>query len=190
MRIHHRRHRFLRPVALAASLVVLGATALPSYAATASARWRALFPPPAAYPRGTQLMRMQSATRAAVLVDPDTAAQVTRLGFVVGGVQDANLPHQAVASVTVLVFRTERGAATFLRQDRPSALANPNTPGKDVGALGDGARYVAGACASCGPGAAPLGILLLRQGTAVVQILTQPTDHALAMRLGQAALRR
>jgi hypothetical protein len=31
---------------------------------------------------------------------------------------------------------------------------------------------------------------LLRQGAAVVQILTQPTDHALAMRLGHAALRR
>jgi hypothetical protein len=90
----------------------------------------------------------------------------------------------------VLVFHTPRGAATFLRQDRPTALANPDTPGTAVGGLGDGARYVAGACASCGPGAAPLGILILRQGAAVVQILTQPTDRALALRLGHAALWR
>jgi hypothetical protein len=46
-----------------------------------------------------------------------------------------------------------------------------------------------GARASCGPGAAPLVILLLRRGTAVVQILTQPTNHHLALRLGHAALR-
>jgi hypothetical protein len=77
----------------------------------------------------------------------------------------------------------------FLRQDHPAALAHPDTPGTAVGGLGDGARYLAGACAACGPSAAPLGILLLRQGTAVVQILTQPTDHALALRLGRASLR-
>jgi hypothetical protein len=187
MTIHH-PHRLWRPVILAAGVAVLGATALPAQAAPPAA-WRALFPPAAAYPRGTQVLRLQSATRADALVDPDTAAQVTRLGFVAGGVQDANLPRQAVASVTVLVFRTARGAATFLRQDHPTALADPNTPGTAVGGLGDGARYVSGGCASCGPGAAPLGILILRRGTAVVQILTQPTDHDLALRLGRASMR-
>jgi hypothetical protein len=189
MAIHHHAHRLLRPMALAAGLAVLAAAALPSQAATPAA-WRTLFPPAAAYPRGTHLLRMQGATRAGALVDAATAVQVARLGFVVGGIQYANLPRQAVASVTVLVFRTARGAATFLRQDRPTALANPNTPGEAIGGLGDGAHYVSGACSSCGPGAAPLGILILRQGTAVVQILTQPTDRALAMRLGRSALRR
>lgn len=189
MRIQKHAQRFLRLIALAAGIAMLGAMVLPSHAASPAA-WRALFPPAAAYPRGTHLLPVQTAARASALVDPDTAAQVSRLGFVVGGIQDANLPRQAAASVTVLVFRTPRGAATFLRQDHPTALANPNTPGKAVGGLGDDARYVAGACASCGPGAAPLGILILRQGTAVVQILTQPTDHDLALRLGRAALRR
>jgi hypothetical protein len=189
MTIHHYAHRFWRPVALAAGMAVLGATALPAQAASPAA-WRALFPPAAAYPHGTQLLSVHAATRASALVDPDTAAQVRQLGFVVGGLQYANLPRQAVASVTVLVFRTPRGAATFLRQDHPTALANPTQAGKAVGGLGDGARYVAGACASCGPGAAPLGILILRQGTAVVQILTQPTDHDLALRLGRAAIHR
>jgi hypothetical protein len=176
-------------MALAAGMTMLAAAALPSQAAT-PATWRTLFPPAAAYPPGTHLLPAQTATRAKALVDAATAAQVTRLGFVVGGLQDANLPHQAVASVTVLVFRTTRSAATFLRQDHPAALANPDTPGTAVAGLGNGARYVAGACAACGPSAAPLGILLVRQGTAVVQILTQPTDHNLALRLGHAALRR
>lgn len=193
MTIHHHEHRIRPLAALVVGVALLAAPALPAQAAPAGASraaWRVLFPPAAAYPRGTQLLRMQASTRPDALVDPDTAAQVARLGFVIGGVQDANLPRQAVASVTVLVFRTPRGAAAFLHADHPTALADPNTPGKDVGGLGDGARYVAGACASCGPGAPPLGILILRQGTAVVQILIQPTDHALAMRLGRAALRR
>ena len=193
MRIHHHGHRFLHPAALAVGVAVLGATALPAQAAPSGASrapWRALFPPSAAYPRGTQLLPMQTSTRADALIDTTTAAQVVRLGFVAGGIQDANLPGHAAASVTVLAFRTTPGAAAFLRADHPTALANPNTPGKNVGGLGDGARYVAGACASCGPGAAPLGILILRRGTAVVQILTQPTDHALALRLGHVAAAR
>jgi hypothetical protein len=189
MSILRQPRRFLRPLALVAGLAVLGAVALPAQAASPAA-WRALFPPAAAYPHGTHLLPVEAATQAARLLDPATAAQVTRLGFAAGGVQEAVLPAQAAASVTVLTFRTTRGAATFLLQDHPTALADPNTPGTSVGGLADGARYVAGACASCGPGAAPLGILLLRQGTAVVQILTQPTDYALAMRLGHAALRR
>ena len=176
--------------ALAALVVILALAALPLHATATAAAWRALFPPATAYPRGTHLLPVQTSTRASVLVDPDTAAQVTRLGFVAGGIQDANLPAQAVASVTVLTFRTTQGAATFLRQDHPTALAKPNTPGTPVGGLGGGARYVSGPCASCGPGAAPLGILILHQRTAVVQILTQPPNHALAMRLGHAALHR
>ena len=193
MNIHRHGLWFLHPATLAAVLALLGAVALPAQAAPAGAghsSWRALFPPSAAYPRGTQLLPMQASTRADALIDAATAAQVVRLGFVAGGIQDANLPRHAVVSVTVLAFRTPRGAAGFLRADHPTALANPNTPGKNVGGLGDGARYVAGACASCGPGAAPLGILILRRGTAVVQILTQPTDHALALRLGHVALHR
>jgi hypothetical protein len=189
MSMRRQLQRFLRPLAFVAGLAVLGAAALPAQAASPAA-WRALFPPATVYPRGTHLLPVQAATQAARLVDPATAAQVTRLGFVAGGVQEAVLPAQAAASVTVLTFRTTQGAATFLRQDHPTALANPNTPGTAVGGLADGARYVAGACASCGPGAAPLGILSLRQGTAVVQILTQPTDHGLALRLGHAAVRR
>jgi hypothetical protein len=173
---------------LLAGLAMLGAMMLPAHAASPAA-WQAFFPPASAYPRGTHLLPVQVATQAARLVDPATAAQVTRLGFIAGGVQEAVLPAQAAASVTVLTFRTAQGAATFLRQDKPSALANPNTPGTSVGGLADGARYVAGPCASCGPGAAPLGILILRRGTAVVQILTQPPDHDLALRLGHATLR-
>lgn len=189
MKIHQHAQRFSRPMALVVSLAMLGAMALPSSAAT-PATWRALFPPAAAYPHGTHLLPLQTASQASRLVDPATATRVTRLGFVAGGVQEAVLPVQAATSVTVLAFRTTRSAATFLRQDRPSALANPGTPSTAVGGLADGARYVAGACASCGPGAAPLGILLLRWGTSVLQILTQPTDHALALRLGHAALRQ
>jgi hypothetical protein len=189
MSIHRQPQRFLRPLAFVAGLAVLGALVPQAHAASPAA-WRALFPPAAAYPPGTHLLPVEAATQAARLLDPATAAQVTRLGFAAGGVQEAVLPAQAAASVTVLTFRTTGGAATFLRHDHPTALADPNKPGTPVDGLGDGARYVAGACASCGPGAAPLGILMLRQGTAVVLILTQPTDHALAMRLGHAALRR
>jgi hypothetical protein len=189
MRINHHAQQFLCPMALVAVIAMLEAMVLPSHAASPAA-WRALFPPVAAYPRGSHLLPVQTASQATRLVDAPTATQVTRLGFVVGGVQEAVLPAHAVASVTVLTFRTSRGAATFLRQDHPTALANPNTPGTTVAGLADAARYVAGACASCGPGAAPLGILLLRQSTAVLQILTQPTDHDLALRLGHAALRR
>lgn len=190
MSISHARHRFLRSAALAAGLALLGATALPAATQASRTPWRALFPPATAYPRGTQLLPLQAFTRPDALVDAPTAARLARLGFVAGGVQDANLPRQAVVSVTVLTFRTPRAAAAFLRADHPTALANPNTPGAAVGGLGDGARYVAGACASCGPGAAPVGILTLRRDTAVVQILTQPTDHDLALRLGHAALHR
>ena len=154
MTIHHHARRLLRPVAFTAGVAVLGAMALSSQAAS-PAPWRALFPVAAAYPHGTHLLRMQSATRPSALVDAVTAMQVTHLGFVVGGIQDAVLPHQAVASVTVLVFRTERGAATFVREDHPTALANPNTPGTAVDGLGDGARYISGACAACGTGATP-----------------------------------
>src|SRR5262249_1038358 len=105
---HPRVHLFLRPVALAACVSLLAAAALPSQAATPAA-WRTLFPSAAAYPPGTHLPPAQTATRATALIDAATAAQVTRLGFVVGGLQDANLPHQAVASVTVLVFRSTHG---------------------------------------------------------------------------------
>ncbi len=174
----------------ASTAAVLGTSALPAHAATPAASWRALFPPATAYPRGTQLAPVQINTRAAALVDPDTAAHVARAGFVAGGIQYATLSKRGVASVTVLAFRTSGGAAAFLRQDHPTALADPTQPGTPVGGLGDGARYVAGACSSCGAGSPPLGILILRHGTAVVQILTQPTDHALALRLGHAALGR
>lgn len=187
MCIRHHNRRLLHVAALAAGVALLGAMALPAYATTAS--WRSLFPPATAYPRGTHLLPVQTATRASALVDPATALQVAHLGFVAGGIQYATLPRYAVASVTVLSFRLPRGAATFLRQDHPTELANPATPGTAV-ALGDGARYVAGACASCGPGAAPLGILILRRSTAVVQILTQPTNYDLALRLGHATLHR
>jgi hypothetical protein len=72
---------------------------------------------------------MQASTRPDALVDPATAAQVARLNFVAGGIQDANLPAHVMASVTVLTFRTARGAAASLRQDHPTALADLNTPG-------------------------------------------------------------
>ena len=48
------------------------------------AGWRALFPPAAAYPRGTHLGPVHAATHANVLVDPATATQITHLGFVAG----------------------------------------------------------------------------------------------------------
>jgi len=190
MTIHQFAGHVLRPTILAAGVAALGMTALPAQAAPAPVPWHALFPPARTYPHGTHLLPVQTATRADTLVDPTTADQVTRLGFVAGGVQVSNLPRHAVASVTVLVFRADRDATTFLRQDQPSALANPATPGTEAGGLGAGARYVSGGCAGCGTGAPPLGILLMRRGTAVVQILTQPPDHALALRLGHAALRR
>ena len=142
MTIHHHARRLLRPVAFTAGVAVLGAMALSSQAAS-PAPWRALFPVAAAYPHGTHLLRMQSATRPSALVDAVTAMQATHLGFG-RRKQDAVLPHQAVASVTVLVFRTERGAATFVREDHPTALANPNTPGTAVDGLGYGARYISG----------------------------------------------
>lgn len=190
MKIHHHAQRFSRPMALVAGIAMLGAMVLPSHAAGGAA-WRALFPPVAAYPHGTHLLPVQAAGQAARLVDPATAAQVTRLGFVAGGVQEAVLPTQAAASVTVLTFRTPRVAATFLRQDQPSALGDPTTPGETIAGLGNGARYLTGSSGGCcGPAAPPLGILLLRQGVAVVQILTQPADRDLALRLGHAALRR
>jgi hypothetical protein len=189
MSIHHHGQRCLRLMALIAGLAMLGAVALPSQAAPPAA-WRALFPPAAAYPHGTHLLPVQAASQATRLVDPATAAQVVRLGFVAGGVQEAVLPAQAAASVTVLTFRTTRGAATFLRQDQPPALGDPSTAGETITGLGDGARYLTGSSEGCcGPAAPPLGILLLRQGTAVVQILTQPADRDLALRLGHAALR-
>ena len=189
MKPNRHAQRFSRPMALIAGIAMLGAMVLPSQAAPPAA-WHALFPPVAAYPHGTHLLPMQAASQAARLVDPATAAQVARLGFVAGGVQEAVLPAQAAASVTVLTFRTTRGAATFLRQDQPPALGDPTTAGETVAGLGDGARYLTGSSGGCcGPAAPPLGILLLRQGTAVVQILTQPTDRDLALRLGRAALR-
>jgi hypothetical protein len=190
MRIPHLSHRFVRPVALAASMAILGATALPSHAARAPASWRQLFPPATAYPRGTHLLPVHTATRANVLVNPATAPQVAHLGFIVGGIQYANLPGHTVASVTVLVFRMAAGAATFVRADRPAELKDPQTPGVRVGGLGNGARYVSGACAPCGPSAAPVGILLVQRGTVVVQILTQPANRALALWLGHAAVHR
>jgi len=190
MRQHLRARHALRAAALTASVAVLGAGALPSHAAGSPASWRALFPPVAAYPHGARVQPVQTSARADALVDPATAAHVARLGFTTGGTQYATLRAQALVGVTLLVFRTERGAATFLRQDQPSALADPTTPGTTAGGLGVGARYVSGGCAGCGAGAPPLGILLLRRGAAMVQILTQPPDHALAVRLGHAALHR
>jgi hypothetical protein len=190
MRRHFHAHHALRAAALATGVAVLGASALPSHAAGSSASWRALFPPAAAYPHGARVQPVQTSARADALVDPATATQVVGLGFTTGGTQYATLRAQALVGVTVLVFRTERGAATFLRQDQPSALADPTTPGTTARGLGAGARYVSGGCAGCGAGAPPLGILLLRRGAAMVQILTQPPDHALAVRLGHAALRR
>jgi hypothetical protein len=177
-------------VALAASIAILGATALPSHAARAPVSWRQLFPPATAYPRGTLLLPVHSATRASVLVNPATAPQVAHLGFIVGGIQHATLPRHAVASVTVLVFRTATGATTFVRADRPAELKDPQTPGVRIGGLGNGARYVSGACAPYGPSAAPVGVLLVQRATVVVQILTQPANRALALRLGHAAVQR
>jgi hypothetical protein len=188
MTLAHRIRRFRCPLALVAGLVLLGAIVRPSLAAS-PASWRAFFPPAVAYPRGTRLLPIQAATQAVRVLDPATATLVTRLGFVAGGVQEAVLPEQAAASVTVLAFHTARAAATFLHRDQPPALGNPRTA--PVAALGEGARFLTGsATGCCGPTAPPLGILLVRQGTVVVQILTQPTDRALALRLGHGAMLR
>jgi len=135
MRQHLRARHALRAAALTASVAVLGAGALPAHAAGSPASWRALFPPVAAYPHGARVQPVQTSARADALVDPATAAHVARLGFTTGGTQYATLRAQALVGVTVLVFRTERGAATFLRQDQPSALADPTTPGTTAGGL-------------------------------------------------------
>jgi hypothetical protein len=188
MTLAHRTRRFRRPLAFVAGLVLLGGIVRPSQAAS-PVRWRTFFPLAVAYPRGTRLLPVQAATRAARVLDPATATHVTRLGFVAGGVQEAVLPGQAAASVTVLAFHTARAAAIFLRRDQPPALGNPRTA--PVAALGEGARFLTGsALGCCGPTAPPLGILLVRQGTIVVAILTQPTNRPLALRLGHAALGR
>ncbi len=187
MRLSYFASRGLRSIVVLLVLGGLGATILPARAG-GPALWRTLFPTVAAYPVGTRLLPVQTSRQADVLLDRVTAAQVSRLGFVVGGIQDVILPRRVVVSVRVLSFGTARGAALFLRHDHPAELAHPATAGTPIGGMGDGARYLAGDCAACGSGAAPLGILILRRGAAVVQILTQPTDHALALHLGRAVL--
>ncbi len=184
------RRSFLVAVLVTTLLLTVGTSGAGLHAAAAPAGWRALFPPALAYPQGTHLLPVQTATRAGTLLAPAAAAQVTRAGFVTGGAQYATLPAGAVASVTVLVFHTAHGAAAFLLHYHPAELADSSAPGVTVPGLADGGRYVAGACATCGPSAAPVGVLLVRRGEAVVQILTQPTNRSLAMRLGHAALRQ
>jgi len=157
-----------------------------SRAASSAISWRGLFPPVSAYPKGTHLLPLYTSTHAADVVDPGTALQVKQFRFLVGGVQDANLPAQAVTAVTVLVFSDAPVAATFLHAYHPSELQNPAMPGTAVSRFGTGARYIVGACANCGPSTPPLGILLLQRGASTVEIVTQPPNHTVAMRLAAA----
>ncbi len=168
-------------IALVAGLT----TVIPLHPAVAATGVRALFPPAGAYPRHTHLQPAITDTHLDALVDPATARQVARYGFVTGGVQVAALPAGGSVTVTILAVRTPHNAATFLRVYHPSALAHPATSGVAVTGLGAGTRYVTGQCANCTQ-PTPLGILLVRRGTAVVEIDVQPPNHALVMRLGRA----
>jgi len=176
--------RLVRGTALIALVAGL-TTAIPLHPAVASTGVRALFPPAGAYPRQTHLQPAITDTHLDALVDPATARQVARYGFVTGGVQVAALPAGGSVTVTILAVRTPHNAATFLRVYHPSALAHPATSGVAVTGLGAGTRYVTGQCANCTQ-PTPLGILLVRCGTAVVEIDVQPPNRALVMRLGRA----
>jgi len=181
-----------RYLARGAALCVLAAgpaTAIPLLPATASMGVQSLFPPAGSYPRRTQLQPPVTDTRLDALVDPATARQVGRYGFVTGGVQVAALPAGGSVTVTILAVRTPRNAATFLRVYRPSTLAHPDTPGVAVTGLGAGARYITGPCANCTQPTS-LGILLVRRNVAVIQIVVEPPDRALALRLGRAVAPR
>lgn len=184
--------RSARRLVRSAALCVLAAgpaTAIPLYPAAASMGVQSLFPPATAYPRRTQLQPTVTGTQVDTLVDPATARQVARYGFVAGGVQVAALPTRGSVTVTVLAVRTPRNAATFLRVYRPSTLSHPDTPGVAVTGLGAGARYITGPCANCTQ-PTPLGILLVRRDAAVIQIVVEPPDRALALRLGRAVAPR
>ncbi len=184
-RTSRRRVRATTLIALMAGL----ATAIPLHPAVASTGVRALFPPAGAYPRHTHLQPAITDTHLDALVDPATARQVARYGFVTGGVQVAALPAGGSVTVTILAVRTPHNAATFLRVYHPSALAHPATSGVAVAGLGAGTRYVTGQCATCTQ-PTPLGILLVRRGTAVVEIDVQPPNRVLIMRLGHAIASR
>ena len=184
--------RSVRRLARGAALCVLAAgpaTAIPLLPATASMGVQSLFPPAGSYPRRTQLQPPVTDTRLDALVDPATARQVARYGFVTGGVQVVALPTRGSVTVTILAVRTPRNAATFLRVYRPSTLAHPDTPGVAVTGLGAGARYITGPCANCTQPTS-LGILLVRRNVAVIQIVVEPPDRALALRLGRAVAPR
>jgi len=174
-------------IALVAGLT----TAIPLHPAVASTGVtgvtgvRALFPPARDYPRHTHLQPAITDTHLDALVDPATARQVARYGFVTGGVQVAALPAGGSVTVTILAVRTPHNAATFLRAYHPSALAHPATSGVAVTGLGAGTRYVIGQCPNCTQ-PTPLGILLVRRGTAIVEIDVQPPNRTLIMRLGRA----
>ncbi len=180
--------RSARRLVRGAALCVLAAgpaTAIPLHPAAASMGVHALFPPATAYPRRTQLQPAVTGTQ----VDPATARQVARYGFVAGGVQVAALPTRGSVTVTVLAVRTPRNAATLLRVYRPSTLSHPDTLGVAVTGLGAGTRYITGPCANCTQ-PTPLGILLVRRDAAVIQIVVEPPDRALALRLGRAVALR
>ncbi len=147
--------RSARRLVRGAALCVLAAG--PS---AASMGVQSLFPPATAYPRRTQLQPAVTGTQVDTLVDPATARQVARYGFVAGGVQVAALPTRGSVTVTVLAVRPPRNAATLLQVYRPSALAHPATSGVAVTGLGAGTRYVTGQCATCTQ-PTPLGILLV-----------------------------
>ncbi len=167
-------------------VLVFGGRAIALRAAAPATSWRGLFPPASVYPKGTHVLPLYTSTNAADVVGPDSALQVDRFRFLVGGVQDANMPAQAVANVTVLVFADAHVAAAFLHAYRPSELQHPAAPGTPISRLGAGARYIVGGCANCGPTGSALGILLLRRDAYAVEILTQPPNHTLVMRLADA----
>jgi hypothetical protein len=117
--------RLVRGTTLIALMAGL-ATAIPLHpvvASTGVTGVRALFPPAGAYPRHTQLQPAITDTHLDALVDPATARQVARYGFVTGGVQVAALTAGGSVTVTILAVRTPHNAATFLRVYHPSALA-------------------------------------------------------------------
>ncbi|MGH2410452.1 MAG: hypothetical protein ACRDGS_08810 [Chloroflexota bacterium] len=165
--------------------LVLGEWA-PSLHAAPATNVRGLFPPASVYPKGTHLLPLYISTRVSDVADPAVAVQVDRFRFLVGGVQDANLPTQAVTSVTVLAFADARVANAFLHAYHPSELQNPAAPGTPISRFGVGARYIVGGCANCGPTAPRLGVLLLRREASTVEIVSQPPNHALVMRLANA----
>ena len=173
-------------------VLVLGGKAPTLSAARSAGTWhnlRALFPSVSVYPKGTHLLPLYTSTNATDVVGPNTALQVDRFRFVVGGVQDANLPAQAVVSVTVLAFTNARVAAAFLHVYHPTELQYPAAPGTRVSRFGAGARYIVGGCANCGPTGPALGIMLLPRGANTVEIVTQPPNHTLVMRLADVISR-